>query len=64
MKTEALQKEKVLKMPAKSARQYRFMQMMAHNPSKKKTKGVGPSPEVAREFISKTSPAKRKEFSK
>jgi len=63
MNFEALQKEKI-HMPAKSARQYRFMQMMAHNPEKKKTKGVGPSPEVAREFIEKTSKTKRKEFSK
>jgi len=51
-------------MPAKSAKQYRFMQMMAHNPSKKHSKGIGPSPEVAREFIEKTSVNKRKEFAK
>jgi hypothetical protein len=50
-------------MPAKSAKQYRFMQMMAHNPEKAR-KGVGPSPEVAREFIEKTSSKKRKEFSR
>lgn len=51
-------------MPAKSAKQYKFMQMMAHNPGKKNTKGVGPSPEVAEEFIKKTSPEKRKLFSR
>lgn len=51
-------------MSTKSAKQYRFMQMMAHNPEKKRTKGVGPSPEVAREFIEKTSAKKRKEFSR
>lgn len=51
-------------MPAKSEKQYKFMQMMAHNPEKKKGKGVGPSKAVAEEFIHKTSPAKRKEFSK
>lgn len=51
-------------MPAKSAKQYRFMQMMAHNPEKKRTKGIGPSPAVAREFIEKTSKEKRKQFSK
>lgn len=39
-------------MPAKSAKQERFMQMMAHNPEKKKTKGMGPSPEVAKKFLS------------
>lgn len=51
-------------MPATSGKQYRFMQMMAHNPEKKRTKGIGPSPEVALEFIHKTSAKKRKEFSK
>jgi hypothetical protein len=40
------------------------MQMMAHNPSKKKGKGVGPSPEVAKEFVEKTSRSKRKEWSR
>jgi len=51
-------------MPAHTGKQYRFMQMMAHNPEKKTTKGVGPSPEVAREFIEKTPREKRKLFSK
>lgn len=51
-------------MPAKSAKQYHFMQMMAHNPQKKRSKGIGPSPEVAQEFIRKTPEAKRKLFSK
>lgn len=51
-------------MPAKSAKQYRFMQMMAHNPEKNKSGSKGPSPEVAKEFIEKTSAKKRKEFSK
>lgn len=41
-----------------------FMQMMAHNPEKKRGDSKGPSPEVAREFISKTSSKKRKEFAK
>jgi len=48
-------------MPAKSAKQYRFMQMIAHGGKKK---GIGPSEEVAKEFIHKTSPEKRKEWSK
>ena len=47
-------------MPAKSAKQYRFMEMAAHNPSKMKS--VGPSKKVAEEFIRKTSKAKRSEF--
>lgn len=50
-------------MPAKSGKQYRFMQMMAHNPSKAKKTG-GPSPAVAKEFIEKTPSKKRKEFSR
>lgn len=50
-------------MPAKSAKQYRFMQMMAHNPSKART-SHGPSPEIAREFIEKTPAKKRKQFAK
>lgn len=49
-------------MPAKSAKQYRFMQAMAHGASPKK--GLGPSPAVAREFIEKTPAKKRKEWSK
>lgn len=51
-------------MSAKSGKQYRFMQMMAHNPGKKTTKGVGPSKAVAEEFIHKTSPEKRRLFGK
>ncbi len=49
-------------MPAKSAKQYKFMQMMAHNPSKKSSKGVGPSPDVAKKFIEETPSDKRKLF--
>jgi hypothetical protein len=49
-------------MPAKSGRQYRFMAGIAHG--MKPNKGVGPSPEVAREFIEKTPRAKRSEFMK
>lgn len=51
-------------MPAKSAKQYKFMQMMAHNPDKKKGLDAGPSKEVAEEFIHKTSAKNRKQFSK
>lgn len=40
------------------------MQMMAHSPEKKKTHGVGPSKEVAEEFIKKTPASKRRLFSK
>ena len=49
-------------MPAKSAKQYRFMQMMAHNPEKSRSKGIGPSKAVAQDFIDKTSPKKRSQF--
>jgi hypothetical protein len=47
-------------MPAKSQRQYRMMQMIAHG----KGKGIGPSEEVAKEFIKKIPKGKRKIFSK
>lgn len=47
-------------MPAKSAKQFRFMEMAAHNPSKMRS--VGPSKKVAEEFIKKTSPKKRSQF--
>lgn len=43
-------------MPAKSAKQYRFMQGIAHG--MKPRKGVGPSKEVAREMIEKTPKGK------
>lgn len=49
-------------MPAKSAKQYRFMAGIAHG--MKPNKGVGPSKEVAEEFVHKTAPDKRKLFSK
>ena len=51
-------------MPAKTAKQYRFMQMIAHGKKPDKSKGLGPSPEVAKEFISKTSPEKRSQFAR
>jgi hypothetical protein len=49
-------------MPAVSGKQYRFMAMIAHGG--KSNKGVGPSPEVAEEFVHKTSPKKRSMFMK
>jgi hypothetical protein len=49
-------------MPAKSAKQYRFMAGIAHG--MKPFKGTGPSKEVASEFVHKTPKAKRKAFSK
>lgn len=49
-------------MPAKSGKQYRFMQMIAHGG--KPSHGIGPSPAVAREFIDKTPKSARKEFAK
>jgi len=44
--------------PAKSAAQYRLMQAALHGSSDRIPKGV------AREFIAKTPPAKRKSFAK
>lgn len=49
-------------MPAKSAKQYRFMAMVAHGGKPKS--GIGPSEAVAKEFVHKTSAKKRKEWSK
>ncbi len=49
-------------MPARSAKEYGFMQAIVRG--KKKKKGVGPSPEVAREIIEKTSKKKRSAYSK
>lgn len=50
-------------MPAKSAKQYKFMQMIAHGGKSNKS-AVGPSEEVAKEFVSKTSKDKRSMFAK
>lgn len=50
-------------MPAKSSRQYRFMAMIAHG-GKPKNNTIGPSKEVAREFIDKTPKKKRSLFMK
>lgn len=49
-------------MPAKSAAQLRFMQGMAHG--MKSNKGIGPSKEVAEEFVKKTSSKKKSMFMK
>lgn len=49
-------------MPAKSAKQYRFMAGIAHGMAPRN--GKGPSKEVAEEFVHKTSPEKRSMFMK
>jgi hypothetical protein len=49
-------------MPAKSAKQYKFMQAIAHGSSNKID--AGPSKKVAEEFISKTPKKKRSIFMK
>ena len=49
-------------MPAKSGKQYRFMQMIAH--SKHKLKGIGLSREQAEEFIHATPKKFSKKLSK
>lgn len=49
-------------MPAKTARQYRFMAGIAHG--MKPSGGVGPSQEVAEEFVHKTPAKKRSMFMK
>lgn len=49
-------------MPAKSAKQFRFMEGIAHG--MKSNKGIGPSEEVAEEFVKKTPAKKRSMFMK
>ncbi len=49
-------------MPAKSAKQFKFMEMIAHGGKSKND--TGPSEEVAREMISKTPNKKRRLFMK
>jgi hypothetical protein len=50
--------------PAKSAKQYRFMAGIAHGWKPSGLKSAGPSPEVAKEFVDKTAASKRKQWSK
>lgn len=47
-------------MPAKSAKQYKFMAAVAHGA--KPFKGTGPSEAVAKEFVKKTPKKKRSRF--
>lgn len=49
-------------MPAKSGKQFRLMAMIAHG--KKPLKSIGPSKEVAEEFVRKTPKKKRSIFMK
>ena len=49
-------------MPAKSPRQYRFMAAIAAG--EKPKKGIGPSVEVAKEFVRKTPPKQRKAWTR
>lgn len=48
-------------MPIKSKKQWRLMQVAAHG---KLRHAAGPSPEVAKEMINKTSKEKRSKFAK
>jgi hypothetical protein len=50
-------------MPAKSAKQYRLMQAVAHGANLRGLTG-GPSEAVAKEFIAKTPPKKRQLFAR
>lgn len=49
-------------MPAKSTKQLRFMEMIAHGG--KSNKGIGPSEAVAKEFVDKTPKKKKSMFMK
>jgi len=48
-------------MPAKSAKQFKFMAGIAHGMKSNKSKGIGPSEDVAEEMVRKT-PAKKRSF--
>lgn len=50
-------------MPAKTARQYKYFAGIA-NGMKSMSKGIGPSKEVAEEFVKKTPAKKRSLFMK
>lgn len=50
-------------MPAKSGKQYRFMQMIAHG-GKPSGIDTAPSKKVAREFIDKTPAKNRKKWAR
>ena len=47
-------------MPVKSHKQYSLMQASAHG----RLRGIGPSPDVAKEFVKSTPAKKRRKFSK
>lgn len=49
-------------MPATSGKQFRFMEAMAHGAKSKS--GIGPSPAIAKEFVSKTPLKKKKLFAR
>jgi len=64
-RTSGVEKESVKKettMPAKSGKQYRLMQAIAHGSAK--TGLGGPSKAVAREFVEETPPEKRSKFAR
>lgn len=50
-------------MPAKSGKQYRYMQMMEHNPGKAYKMG-GPSPETAKKITEGTPKKKKSQYMK
>lgn len=62
--SQSLSKERIKKMPVKSAKQYRFMAGIAHGMKSNKGKGIGPSPAVAEEMVHKTPAKKRSMFMK
>jgi hypothetical protein len=54
-------------MPVKSAKQFRFMEGIAHGMKSNKSdkgKNIGPSPDVAKEMLSKTSHKTKSAFAK
>jgi hypothetical protein len=51
-------------MPVKSGKQFRFMEAAAHGGLKNVKGKFGPSPEVAKEMLSKTSHKEKSKFAK
>lgn len=62
IRTPELREEADKFVPAKSGKQYRFMQGIAHG--MKPRHGAGPSQKVAKEFVEETPASKRKMFAK
>ena len=57
-----IKEQKEISVPIKSPAQYGLMAARMNGNSSGSNKGIGPSPQVAKEFINKTPSIKRKNF--